>query len=292
MKQKKHKRNKLIKQNSYPQIYSKKYLDYKRRKKYMYLKKKRILRKLKLRLFLFIVIILSCVFISKKLLNMYRDFTTPIPTESVTGTKNSTNITPPVNSKYSKFTVTVDPGHGGYDVGASSLDGSIHEKEISLKISLKVQKLLEEKGVNVVMTRTSDKVSWPSNNKQDLRARVKISKDSDSDAFVSIHCNANENTAHNGMEGWVRFRNTESEKLSKNIVNKLANYNYTSNRGIKDESIKSLAVLTLNKSPSTLIELGFLTNSSDAKFITSKEGKDKIAKGIADGIIEYLSSKI
>ncbi|GAA0737906.1 N-acetylmuramoyl-L-alanine amidase [Clostridium oceanicum] len=276
MKPKKHQGKKDFK-------YSKKYLDYKRQKKNKYLKKKRVIKKLKLRLFLLIIIVLFSGFMGKKLLNMYKDFTTPIPNESVTTTKNF--------SKYSKFTVTIDPGHGGYDVGTSTIDGMMHEKEITLKIGLEVKRLLEEKGVNVIMTRTSDNVSWPSNNKKDLRARVKISNDSNSDAFVSIHCNANENTAHNGMEGWIRFPNTQSEKLAKNIINKLSSYNYTKNRGIKNESIKSLAVLTLNNSTATLIELGFLSNSSDAKFLTSKEGQAKSAKGISEGVLEYLSNK-
>ncbi|MBU3143932.1 N-acetylmuramoyl-L-alanine amidase [Clostridium sp. CF012] len=75
----------------------------------------------------------------------------------------------------SNFTVCIDAGHGGYDIGAKN-SSNIFEKNVTLKIALKVGALLERDGIKVLYTRTTDEVSWTSDNKLDLRARVKVLK--------------------------------------------------------------------------------------------------------------------
>ena len=187
-----------------------------------------------------------------------------------------------------KFTVCIDAGHGGYDVGAVT-SSNISEKDITLKIALKVGALLEKEGVNVLYTRTSDKVSWPSNNKLDIRARVKVSNEAKADAFVSIHCNSSINSSDHGVETWCRFPNSDGEKLAESLQKELISSNYSTDRGLKYESNGSLGVLRLNNSVSALIELGFLSNSSDIKFITSESGQDVCANSIAKGILNYKS---
>ncbi|AVQ37445.1 N-acetylmuramoyl-L-alanine amidase [Clostridium botulinum] len=193
------------------------------------------------------------------------------------------------NSKYGEYmeyTVCIDAGHGGYDKGTIGKN-SIPEKDIALNVAIMVGNILEENNIKVVYTRTDDEVSWPSNEKEDLRARVKIAKDNKADMFVSIHCNANKDISFNGMEVWCRFPNTDAEKLAKFIKKELVNTNYTSDRGVKYENEKSLAVLKLNKPLSVLVELGFLSNKSDEEFITSEEGQEEIAQAIAEGILKY-----
>ncbi|WP_309245166.1 N-acetylmuramoyl-L-alanine amidase [Clostridium sp. CF012] len=69
----------------------------------------------------------------------------------------------------------MDAGHGGYDIGAKN-SSNIFEKNVTLKIALKVGALLERDGIKVLYTRTTDEVSWTSDNKLDLRARVKVLK--------------------------------------------------------------------------------------------------------------------
>lgn len=86
---------------------------------------------------------------------------------------NETNIN--VSAKSTKETIMIDAGHGGYDVGAKSFYGD-YEKDINLDIALLVGKQLNSYGYNVVYTRTSDSVSWPSSNKKDLQARCDLAK--------------------------------------------------------------------------------------------------------------------
>ncbi|WP_164952439.1 N-acetylmuramoyl-L-alanine amidase [Clostridium sp. FP2] len=192
-------------------------------------------------------------------------------------------------SDTSNFTVCIDAGHGGYDVGAKN-SSNIFEKDVTLEIALKAGSLLEKDGIKVLYTRTTDKVSWPSDNKLDLRARVKVSNESKADIFVSIHCNSSTDPSYHGVETWCRFHYTDGERLAKSIQKELGNSNYSVDRGLKYESNGSLAVLKLNNSVSALIEVGFLSNSSDANFMTSKSGQSVCANSIVKGILDYKSS--
>lgn len=192
-------------------------------------------------------------------------------------------------SDTSNFTVCIDAGHGGYDVGTKN-SSNVYEKDVTLEIALKVGAVLEKDGIKVLYTRTTDKVSWPADNKQDSRARVKVSNEAKADAFISIHCNGDTDSSYKGIETWCRFPDTEGEKLAKSIQNELINSSYSSDRGLKYESNEALAVLTLNNSVSALIEIGFLSNSSDSNFITSESGQDVCANSIAKGILSYTSS--
>ena len=86
-------------------------------------------------------------------------------------------------------TIVIDAGHRGYDVGCIALDGT-QEKDITLDIALSTGELLEEAGYNVVYTRTSDNVSWPEDNKEDLQSRIDIAEDADANYYISIHINS------------------------------------------------------------------------------------------------------
>ena len=80
-------------------------------------------------------------------------------------------------------TIVIDAGHGGYDVGCIALDGT-QEKDITLDIASSTGELLEEAGYNVVYTRTSDNVSWPEDNKEDLQSRIDIAEDADANNLI------------------------------------------------------------------------------------------------------------
>lgn len=114
------------------------------------------------------------------------------------------------NSQIKKFKVTLDAGHGDHDFGAV-YNGHI-EKNISLAIVLKVGKILEEQpNFEVNYTRETDVFIG-------LVERANIANKADSNIFVSIHCNANKNTAADGTETYVMgmTKNASSLAVAKN----------------------------------------------------------------------------
>jgi N-acetylmuramoyl-L-alanine amidase len=108
-------------------------------------------------------------------------------------------------SQSNNFKVTLDAGHGGHDFGAV-YNGHV-EKKIALAVVLKVGKLLEANSkVNVTYTRKTDVFI-------DLVERANIANRADANIFVSIHCNANRNTAADGTETYVMGMNKVASNL-------------------------------------------------------------------------------
>jgi N-acetylmuramoyl-L-alanine amidase len=183
------------------------------------------------------------------------------------------------------FVVCIDPGHGAYDKGTKSADG-ILEKDVVLKVGLKVGEILEKNNIKVVYTRKDDKTLLGSNDKEDLKKRVKISHDSNADVFVSIHCNSFKDSSIRGIELWCNKPNTKDELLAKRIQDELYKLKYSEKRDIKYQSNSPLYVLKNNDAISTLVEIGYLTNEQDCKFIASNSGQAKCAEAIAKAILD------
>ena len=175
--------------------------------------------------------------------------------------------------------------HGGYDVGAESYYGD-YEKDINLDIALLVGKQLKSYGYNVVYTRTSDSVSWPSNNKKDLQARCDLAKKKNADLFVSIHLNSSECEA-NGYEIYCDFNNKNTLKVSNSILKQLDKLDYSTNRGLLDTNETPLYVVKNNKVDAILIEAGFISDDSDLYYL--KNYTNNIAIAIAAGIKKSLN---
>lgn len=185
--------------------------------------------------------------------------------------------------------VVLDAGHGGYDDGSVS-DSKVKEKNITLAITLKLGEILEENNIEVVYTRTSDDVSWPSDNVADLLARSEIANEAEADYFVSIHLNYSEVSQNEvqGSEIWVRRSDSESEKLAVNVNKQLEALDGIVSRGLKDEAESPLSVIEYNNMPSILIETGFLSNENDTKYLTNDKNQSEMANAIAQGILETL----
>lgn len=202
----------------------------------------------------------------------------------------SGNISGYVNSYYlssskvkeSKAKITIDAGHGGTDPGASG--NGIIEKELTLDVAKRVERLLKEKGIEVVMTRSTDTYL-------SLQKRVDIGVDSKSDAFVSIHGNAATASAQ-GTETWYSPKTksaADSKQLASFIQNRLYKAMDTKNRGLKNN--RDLYVIYRNPLPSALVELGFMSNKEDAAKLKSNWYRDEASKAIAQGIVDYFKWK-
>ena len=177
-------------------------------------------------------------------------------------------------------TVIVDAGHGGYDSGAVGSTG-IKEKDVTLKVALKLGRILENNGVKVIYTRTSDNVSWPSNESQDLEARVSIANSNNTDLYVSIHANSFNGSAY-GTETYYYNGSAKGKEAAEAVQKELINA-----IGLYDRGAKTAGYYVLKNtiSPSILVELGFIDNRNEEILLNSDWFQQKCAEAIAKGIL-------
>ncbi|KAJ51030.1 N-acetylmuramoyl-L-alanine amidase [Clostridium tetanomorphum] len=182
--------------------------------------------------------------------------------------------------------VCLDPGHGGYDSGAVGSTG-VMEKNITLAIALKTGKILKEKGIEIVYTRTSDSVSWPANVAQDLQKRCYIANNANVDYFVSIHTNSASASSANGAETYYyTYESGAGKSLAQSIQQSIINATGLTNRGIKTANFY---VLKNTIAPAVLVETGFISNVNEEKLLNSNSFQDKMAQAIANGIMNFIN---
>lgn len=175
-------------------------------------------------------------------------------------------------------TVCIDPGHGGSSSGA--VLGSRLEKDDTLRLSLLVRDILEERGYTVVMTRDDD-------SDVSLADRCKIANKARASLFVSIHRNSSTSSDAVGMEMWIHSSNpTDDTLLAQNILDCLDTAGIPANRGIhsgyRDGDDMNYYINRNTKMPSVLAEIGFISSKADNKEFD--DNLEEYAKAIADGI--------
>ena len=183
------------------------------------------------------------------------------------------------NVKQNKFSVVIDPGHGGTDPGAIGIRG-IRETDVVLEVSKIVKKLLSDKGVKVLLTRKNEI-------DLDLPLRVSFANNTDADIFVSIHANASRGKRRdiNGLETFY-FRGGRGRLLAKKIQKQILRVSPGSpDRGVKQGRFY---VIKNTSMPAVLVEIGFLTGRLDARRLEKAAHRKRLAYAIAKGILEYL----
>ena len=178
------------------------------------------------------------------------------------------------------YKVFIDPGHGGYDDGSSG--NGLLEDELNLQIGLKLQKKLEARGIEVKMSRTTDKYL-------SLGERAEMANEYGADIFVSNHINSFEQASANGIETYYHKDKSSHKPLSDDIQNNAIKQTGAVNRGVKN---RNFAVLRESTMPSSLFEAGFISNKAEASKLGSDAYQDKLATALADGIEKYLKDNI
>jgi len=178
--------------------------------------------------------------------------------------------------------VCIDPGHGGPDPGAVSPSG-IQEKEVTLTVAKRVAEYLRRAGVKVVLTRDKDMDLVAGNDDAaELRARAQVANNAKADYFLSIHCNAASTPDAEGFEVYCYPGSIKGAMLATKIAGA-----YALASGLKRRKVDTanFQVLRDTAMPAALIELGFLTNKADCALLKEPAFQDKIALGIAFGIL-------
>ncbi|NWO19264.1 N-acetylmuramoyl-L-alanine amidase [Leptotrichia sp. oral taxon 223] len=213
-----------------------------------------------------------------------------------------------------KYTIIVDPGHGGHDSGARG--NGYNEKDIALQVATRLANNLR-RDYNVIMTRDSD-FFVP------LDTRAKIGNDANADFFISIHLNSSSSSSANGTEVFyfskkdqgsyaaqvAKFENKvdgsygdvpfsdfilndifyrknqkTSQAIAESVLDGLINLTGLRRRGVFGANF---AVLRGSNSPSILVELGFMNNYSDLSQYLTPEGQERAASTIGDAIRKFF----
>ncbi|WP_427159211.1 N-acetylmuramoyl-L-alanine amidase [Aliinostoc sp. HNIBRCY26] len=189
--------------------------------------------------------------------------------------RNNTS-TPRSSVPRGKVLVVIDPGHGGKDSGAPGLGGLL-EKDVVLPIGRRIAAILEQNGVQAVLTRDADFFV-------ELQGRVDIAERVNATVFVSVHANSVDNRPDvNGLEVYYY---DSGYALAETVRNSILQSIGT----IKDRGTRKARFYVLRKSsmPSILVETGYMTGREDNPRLGSPEYQNRMAEAIARGILQYL----
>ncbi len=188
-----------------------------------------------------------------------------------------------------KEVIVIDPGHGGFDPGKVGVAGTL-EKDINLSIAKLLDEVLAESGYVVYMTRDSDMALCQGNESSkkmaDMNNRVALIEKTDPALTVSIH----QNSYSTGTKGAQVFYYSASEQgkelatiLQQSIKDTIGDDNYR-----VEKANDSYYMLRKVSSPLVIVECGFLSNPEEEALLKDEKYQEKMAKGIAEGIENFL----
>lgn len=187
--------------------------------------------------------------------------------------------------KRAKNTVVIDAGHGGADPGKVGINKA-EEKDINLKIAKKVKKILEKKGIKVIMTREDDTMLAKNRNGskkvQDMKERVKLINGAVPEFAVSIHQNSYHDEAIHGAQVFYYKHSSEGEQLAAVMQKALLSIDKDNRRQPKADDTYYL--LKRTEVPTIIVECGFLSNHEEAEKLVTDEYQKQVAEAIVKGI--------
>lgn len=180
--------------------------------------------------------------------------------------------------------VCIDPSSAANLLNSVGPTG-IKEKDVNLAIALKLGNLLQSKGMDVVYTRKGDTVPW--NEANDTEQRVKIANDSGAGLFVIIRANYYTESNVKGIETYHSPNDAVGKVFAESIQDGMITQTNGVNRGVKE---KTSDILSGFNGTSILAYPGFISNPEEEKLLNTSSYQDKIAEGIAEGIINNYTS--
>lgn len=175
--------------------------------------------------------------------------------------------------------IVIDPAHGGKDAGAVSSSG-VSEKDIALNLARLIQQIGKEKGLNIQLTRTTDRSLG-------LEERVQFSAAAQADVFLSIHVGFDKEGIQKGLEVYVCDENgryADSKRMAGFLSSEL--------NGIKefgDPVVRTsrFYVLKHNRAASAVLEAGYLSDEQNTTFISDPVNQKRVAEKIVSALAKY-----
>ena len=181
--------------------------------------------------------------------------------------------------------IYIDQGHNPVNPNAGAEGNGLREQNIVYRIGQELAALLRQNGnFEVRLSRPTPTTALGTSNSTSLQARVNDANAWGADYFISIHTNASSIPEATGVEAFAYSRPSRAFSLGEDIVKNLSEATGLNDRGMKVRP--GLYVLRRTNMPAVLVEIGFISNPSDAALMNSDP--KLFARGIYNGIVEYL----
>lgn len=174
--------------------------------------------------------------------------------------------------------IVIDAGHGGSDGGASGSIANLHEAQLNLIMSQKIEQKLKALGANVIMTRTGDTYL-------SLEGRNVVTRNTDPDIFVSVHRNSATSSSAKGYENFYFY--PFSMPLAQNVFDSVGATGHLTMRSVK---YYPYYVTRVTECPSILTENGFVSTASEYEKLITDASNETLAQATVDGIVKYFNS--
>lgn len=179
----------------------------------------------------------------------------------------------PTHPNKNKIKVVIDAGHGGSDSGA--INNTVLEKQIVADVSSHLKELCKDKNIEIILLRTEDKF-------MSLQERISKIEALSPDLVISLHANYSKDRERNGVEVFV----AENEFTMKSSYFGTKILESFKRKEFKTSSLKSANFFLMRNlnCPAVTVELGFLSNPEDMKYLNSEFGQKFLAKQIASSL--------
>ena len=184
--------------------------------------------------------------------------------------------------------IFIDQGHNPQNPNAGAEGNGLREQDLVYFIGEELAALLNaDPDFEARLSRNSPAEILGTSIASSLAARVRAANSWPADYFISIHANASEIAEASGSEAFVYSTSSEGFPFALSIIRGLTEATGLADRGVSARP--TLYVLRATDMPATLVEVGFITNASDAALM--KENPRLIAEGMYNGILEYFGMR-
>ncbi len=181
--------------------------------------------------------------------------------------------------------IFIDQGHNPQNPNAGAEANGVREQDVTYEVGILLADLLRANpNFEVRLSRNSPTEQLGTSNASSLAARVNAANSWGAQYFISLHCNASENTNASGSEAYVYSTSSPAYALGEQILVGLNNATGLPNRGVRVNT--GLFVLRRTTMPAVLVEMGYLTNAGDAQLLSQNPGL--FAEGIYNGILAFF----